>query len=257
MKKHSVIWIGVTAATVLVVIQIFVTLASTAAIEAGLTPIELFLPKPTDTFVSAISNAELILTELAYTLARAVIGLVLGLCLALGIVFIGSLNRTIKTNARLVAYSVNAFPLVGFAPLIILIFGQGSDLGMIFLAMLLSYFPVYISIEHAISNIPMGLRDIGRMLKISPMKEFKVILLPEIRGSIMNSLRLAVPASIVGATIGEWLGAQHGVGRLVTVSLYQFNAQLMYAALLYVVVFNILFLIALHFLEKTLVVPRK
>src|SRR5690606_16386819 len=112
-------------------------------------------------------------------------------------------------------------------------------------------------IEHAIDSVPLGLRDIAKILDMSKIKEFRFIILPEIRGPILNSLRLAIPASIVGATIGEWLGAQHGIGRLVTISLYQFNAEMMYAALLYVVILNALLLLVLNYLEKVFVIPRR
>lgn len=257
MTKRTLLWLVGIAIVVGVTLELSVSLLSAAAVLNGETPIELFLPKPTDTFAKMVTAATVILPDLLYTLARASLGLLAGVMLAMFVVYTSSINPIIRTSSRLLSYSINAFPLVGFAPLVVLTFGQGSEAGMIFLAMLLSYFPVYIALEHAAQTIPDGLKDIAKILQLTTRQEFRLIVFPEIKGALLNSLRLAVPASVVGATIGEWLGAQYGIGRLVAVSLYQFNAELMYAALLYLVVFNILFLVVLSYLEKIFVVPRK
>jgi ABC-type nitrate/sulfonate/bicarbonate transport system permease component len=61
---------------------------------------------------------------------------------------------------------------------------------------------------------------------------------------------LAVPASIIGATMGEWLGTRNGIGHLITVSLYQLNPGVLYASLAAIMFSSIISIFALSVIGK-------
>ena len=68
--------------------------------------------------------------------------------------------------------------------------------------------------------------------------------------TIIETAKLAVPASIIGATMGEWLGTRNGIGHLITVSLYQLNPGVLYASLAAIMFSSIISIFALSVIGK-------
>ena len=54
----------------------------------------------------------------------------------------------------------------------------------------------------------------------------------------------------MGAVIGEWLGANSGIGRLMIASFYQLKPGLLYGSLLLVAIVSCSFIFILNLLEK-------
>jgi len=63
-------------------------------------------------------------------------------------------------------------------------------------------------------------------------------------------MKLAIPGSIIGATMGEWLGARNGIGQIITISLYQLKPGLLYASLFLIIVASLLGIIIVEILER-------
>jgi len=250
LKPLRIISIMATIIIVIIIIELVLASESKHALENGITPLEAFLPRPSKIIMAYIKNAHVINKELLYTLSRSMIGLLAGMILALVIAFVAFLSKGFNTFANPFLQAINSFPIIGFAPLIILVFGQGSNFGIIFISMLLAYFPIYVSVHHAINDIPIGVQELSTSLKTTRTNDFIHIRLGEIKSPLVASLKLAFPASIIGATIGEWLGTSHGIGQLVTVSLYRFQPEIMYASLLVLVIINLLALWIIAILEK-------
>jgi ABC-type nitrate/sulfonate/bicarbonate transport system permease component len=238
------------ALVVILTLELILASESKNALSSGVTPIEAFLPRPSKIIMAYFENASVINKELMYTLSRSMIGLLIGMVLAIVIAFAAFLSKGFNAFANPFLQAINSFPIIGFAPLIILVFGQGSNLGIIFISMLLAYFPIYVSVYHAINNIPVGVQELSASLNTSRTNDFLHIRLSEIKSPLVASLKLAFPASIIGATIGEWLGTNHGIGQLVTVSLYRFQPEIMYASLFVLVIVNLVALWVIVALEK-------
>lgn len=200
------------------------------------TSIEAFIPSPTTVYKTIITNWRVLFTELGYTLFRSIIGLIFASILAVLANIIFFLKPRIKSFLMPISLAINSFPIIGFSPLIILTFGQGSWLGIIFISTLISYFPILISLDKALSINSKEFYELGKIWKASNLKIFTKIQLPLVMPYVVGSLKMAIPASIVGATLGEWLGTNHGIGRLVVISLYQLNPGLLYSSLLFLLV---------------------
>jgi len=215
--------------------QLFI-IVNNQHISVGSTSIEAFIPSPYTVFKTIFNSWRVLFTELGYTLFRSIIGLIIGTVLAIFANAIFFLKPSIKPFAMPISLAINSFPIIGFSPLIILTFGQGSWLGIVFISALISYFPILISLDKALSLNSKEFYELGKIWKASNLKIFTNIQLPLVMPYVFGSLKMAIPASIVGATLGEWLGTNHGIGRLVVVSLYQLNPGLLYSSLLFLLV---------------------
>jgi ABC-type nitrate/sulfonate/bicarbonate transport system permease component len=252
MKDHQkqIVYILIVVSVLLLSAELLLNWEASIALKESSTPLKLFLPTPSETFSYLVAHTGGLLGELAYTVLRSICGLTMGMALASVFCSCFFFSKKLKNVAEPFLHAINAFPVIGFTPLIILIFGQGSNLGIILISMLIAYFPIYITIQHALKSIPSGIDDISKISDATKIRDFAYIRLPEICTALLASLRLAIPSSIVGATIGEWLGTNNGIGHLTTVSLYRFQPEMMYSAFFLLVLFTSLCLMVINFIEK-------
>lgn len=230
--------------------QLFQDNQNQIRISNNQTSLDAFIGSPITILEAFVEKGNLIFYELQFTLIRAGVGLIIGIVLAFFLAFLFVLFPELRVLSLPLFMSINSFPIIGFAPIIILAFGQGSSLSIIFIAMLISYFPVLITIDSALQNTDKQLLDVMRSLRATKKQMITKLYLPIALPTLLTSLKLAIPASIIGTTIGEWLGTRNGIGQLVTISLYQLHPGLLYASLLTVSMVSVLCIGLVGLIEK-------
>lgn len=219
-------------------------------IESGQTGVSAFIPTPLTILQTFREQWETILVNIGYTMQRALIGFVAGTAIGIGMAIAFLFFPAMRGVTLPFAFTVNSFPVVGFAPVIILAFGQGSGFSIIFISALICYFPVLINMDSALQNTNKDLLDIARVLNATRFQELLKLRFPSALPQLFLSMKLAMPASIIGATIGEWLGTRNGIGQLITVALYQLKPGLLYASLLSVAFVSTVFIMVISFAQS-------
>lgn len=252
MKKDA-FYISIFIVTFIVLWQVVQDSVSAARVAEGLTGLNSFVPTPKIIFETFVNQGDMIVREMLETLRKALLGLFLGGVFA----FVMSVLFLLATSMRRVLFpvflAVNSFPIIGFAPAIILAFGQGSFASIVFIAALISYFPILIHLDAAFRNTDRELIEFARVMGATKQQIIQKIIIPLAIPSVFSAMKLAIPASIIGATIGEWLGSRTGVGQLITVSLYQLKPGLMYASLILITAVSVGLIFLLALLEKKIV----
>ncbi|MEK7641619.1 MAG: ABC transporter permease subunit [Patescibacteria group bacterium] len=226
-------------------------------IENDDTSIELFIASPHTIIKTFVVDGGVILSNLGYTLARAGGGLLLGILLAFVVSIVFLFFPTVRNIGFPFSFAMNSFPIVGFAPLIILAFGQGSWFSIVFVSMIISYFPILVGLDSSFRNVSKDILEVMRVFNATQKQMLFKIFLPSAIPGFLTALRLAIPASIIGATIGEWLGVRTGIGQLITVAMYQLRPGLLYASLISVTVAGVICVGILVFVEKKLLVWKQ
>jgi ABC-type nitrate/sulfonate/bicarbonate transport system permease component len=236
--------------------QFFEYLINIGRLKSGLTSLEAFLPTPITVFKTILDNFGLLTTELGYTLFRGIFGLIVGTILSFIMIVLIIFFPKSRNIFMPITVSLNSFPMIGFAPIIILIFGQGSALGIIFISAIISYFPTFVILDKATREVNEEFVNLAKIWGASKWSVFTKIQLPYILPYLFTSFKLALPASIIGATLGEWLGTRNGIGQLITISLYQLKPGMVYASLLMVVASVGILIAIINFIEK-IIIPWK
>lgn len=250
LKK--IMTVVLTVLLILTIWQLIETFVSQRMIAEGRTSIEAFIPTPSTMLKTIRDDGDQIIYETGYTLARAVVGFSIGIIFGIAMAILIFLFPALRQVVLPIAFSANSFPIVGFAPVIILLFGQGSNISIIFISTLIAYFPVLINIESAFMTTNSAILDIVHVFGATRWQVVQKVMIPLAFPNFLNSLRLALPASIIGATMGEWLGARNGIGQLITVALYQLKPGLLYTSLLTVAAVSLVLTATVHFLTKYL-----
>lgn len=102
-------------------------------------------------------------------------------------------------------------PLTAIAPLFILWFGYGIW-SKVFVTILITFFPVTINLHEGLKSVKREQLELLKTYKATKMQLFLKLKLPTALPSFLASIKMAIPLSIIGAAIAEWLGGESGLG---------------------------------------------
>ena len=149
------------------------------------------------------------------TLSNAAAGFAIGTGLGLVLGSLMAESRTVEKLLMPYAFALQSLPKVAIAPLIVIWFGFG-DGSKVAIAALLAFFPVLINSFTGLRSIEPERIDLMRSLSATRFETYRIVKLPNAAPFIFAGLDMAVVYSLLGAIVAEFLGAQQGMGVLIT-----------------------------------------
>lgn len=190
------------------------------------------------------------------TLVEIVLGFGVGAGLALVVGY--ALARSAVVERLLSPYLVaaQATPILALAPLFALWFGSGL-LGKVVITALIVFFPVAVSTMVGIRSVDARLLELGRSLRATRRQVLTTLEIPGALPSILGGMRVGVTLAVVGAIVGEWAGAERGLGVLINLARASlFDTPLMFAALLTTALVGIALYLVVIAIERRFVGTR-
>ncbi len=180
-------------------------------------------------FISALFEGRLAY-HIAITLGEVLAGLAMGTTAA---TILGYLLAKSETFERLFAPYIVAsqsIPIVAIAPLLVLWFGPGL-FSKVLICALIVFFPVLINTIVGLRSVPDVLRDLMRSLHASSWQIFKFLEVPAALPVFLGGLRIGATLAVIGAVVGEFVGADRGLGFLINVGRGQYDTALVFVAI--------------------------
>src|ERR1051325_1866121 len=156
-----------------------------------------------------------------------------GLGVAAGFAF-GAAVALVPAIERLVYPYMVAFqtvPKVAIAPLFILWFGYGL-MSKVVIAALVCFFPVLVSVMSAFHTTDRDQLDMMRACGASGWQTFIHLRIRAALPIIFNGLEIAAVFAVIGAVVGEFVGAQAGLGYLITTLNFNLDVPGVFAVLI-------------------------
>jgi NitT/TauT family transport system permease protein len=149
------------------------------------------------------------------TLANALLGFAIGA--GLGLIF-GSLMaefRPVETALMPYAFALQSLPKVAIAPLIVIWcgFGDGSKVAM---AALLAFFPMMVNTFAGMRSAEVERLELMQALSASRLETYRLVKLPSAAPYIFAGLDMGIVYALLGTIVAEFLGAQEGMGVVIT-----------------------------------------
>jgi NitT/TauT family transport system permease protein len=169
--------------------------------------------------------------QISTTLEEAVFGFLIGV--ACGIV-VGVLLGQVRFLSEVLSpyiKAVNALPRIVLGALFVIILGLGMS-SKVVLAAFLVFFVVFFNAYQGVREVDGNLVNNARILGASRMQVTRNVIIPSAMTWIIASLHVAFGFAVIGAIVGEVLGAQHGLGVLITDSQNNFNADGIFAGMI-------------------------
>jgi sulfonate transport system permease protein len=127
--------------------------------------------------------------------------------------------------------AVNALPRIVLGALFVILLGLGMS-SKVVLAAFLVFFVVFFNAYQGVREVDGNLVNNARILGGSRMQVIRNVVIPSAMTWIIASLHVAFGFAVIGAIVGEVLGAQHGLGVLITDSQNNFNADGIFAGMI-------------------------
>jgi len=136
--------------------------------------------------------------------------------------------RTVERAFFPIAVFINTIPILAIAPILVLIFGNGMTTKLI-VAGLVSFFPTLVNMVRGLEAVSAQQLELARILSASKSEVFWKIRLPSSLPFLFSALKIAATMSVIGAIVGEWVGADLGLGALILDSTFNFRSAVLYA----------------------------
>ena len=149
------------------------------------------------------------------TLSNAATGFAIGTGLGLVLGSLMAESRTVEKLLMPYAFALQSLPKVAIAPLVVIWFGFG-DGSKVAIAALLAFFPVLINSFTGLRSIEPEKLDLMRSLSATRFETYRIVKLPNAAPFIFAGLDMAVVYALLGAIVAEFLGAQQGMGVVIT-----------------------------------------
>jgi NitT/TauT family transport system permease protein len=189
--------------------------------------------------------------QIAVTLEETVLGFLIGV--VLGIVFGVVLGRNRFLADILGPYikALNAIPRVVLGPLFII--GLGLDIqSKVALSVVMVFFIVFFNAFQGVREVDRNLLANARILGASQRHMTTQVILPSALSWIIASLHTSFSFALVGAVVGEFLGAIQGIGLMVQIAKNTFNANGVFAAMVILAIIALLMEFLITALERRL-----
>jgi NitT/TauT family transport system permease protein len=220
------------------------------------------LPSPSDVwtrFIKSVLDGSL-LFHAGVTLLEIVLGLGMGVSLAIVLGYFVAKSRTLERALSPYLVASQAVPLVAIAPLLVIWFGPGMS-SKVLICALIVFFPVLVNTVVGVRAVPPALHDLMGSLRASRRDVLIKLEVPAALPVFLGGLRIGATLSVIGAVVGELVGADGGLGFLINVGRGQYDTALVFVAVftliaLALVLYGIVILLERKFLNWQETVDR-
>jgi len=169
------------------------------------------------------------------TLSEVFAGLTLGLIVAFVLGYAVAKSRTLERVLSPYIIASQAIPIVALAPLLVIWFGFGR-FSKVLVCALVVFFPILVNTVVGVRSVEREWRDLMRSLQASRWQMFTKLELPAALPVLFGGLKVGVTLSVIGAVVGEFVGADRGLGFLVNLGQGLLDTPLMFVAIFLLVV---------------------
>lgn len=213
------------------------------------------LPAPSGILATAVGRAPIILPHAAATAVEIVAGILLALAvavpLATGMFAWPFLERALAPF--LVASQ--AVPVFAVAPLLVVWLGYGMA-SKILMAAVIIFFPITVNLLEGFKGCDRDFRILFGLMGAGFFQALRLLFWPWALPQFFAGLKVGVSVATIGAVIGEWVGAQQGLGYLMIQANARLQVDLVFAAILYLSVMGLGLWMLVGWVERRVVTWR-
>ena len=207
------------------------------------------LPTPITVIKKIIAIFPVLMQQTWPTFLETILGLILGctigFCSALFLLFFKPLRFWLLP---LLIIS-QALPTFAIAPLFVLWFGYGIT-AKILITMLMVFFPITSNLYDGLKNTPNGYLDLAYVMGAKRFALVRHIRLPAAMPHFASGMRLAAAYAPMGAIVGEWVGANQGLGYFILDANARMQIDAMFSGLIVLVIMTLVLYYSIDFILR-------
>ncbi len=180
------------------------------------------VPSPTTIGKTLLMQSKLFWANAQPTLLEAAMGFAIGTTLALLIALLLVRWPALEESAYRLGVTLHSLPLVAIAPLLVLWLGSGYS-PRVAIAALPCFFPTLVNAVRGFHAVDPQMMELMNCLAAGPWTVFLKLRVPSALPYLFASFKISAAAAMLGAILGEWIGAERGLGLLMLWSMFTYD----------------------------------
>lgn len=213
------------------------------------------LPAPSVIWLEFLKQAHLLGRHIYATGVGAIGGLVIGSLSGLLLAILMVHSRLLARILMPLLVIDQSIPKMALAPIFVIWFGTGT-MTRVVIAMVISFFPMVVNAIRGMTTVDRRVNDLMTTISASRWDLLTKVQLPNAVPYIFSGLKVAVPLSIIGAVVAEFMQSDSGLGYVVLVAVGNVNTPMVFVAVLLMATLS-LSLFAVITLVEWLVMKRR
>ncbi len=211
------------------------------------------VPSPVETWRAFADNVDYFAANTWVTVVETVIGfaiaVVVGEAVAIGMVYSRNLERTLYP----VVLFAQVIPKIAIAPLFVVWLGFGIG-PKIIVAVLMAFFPIVISGLAGLRDVDPEILELTSTMGASRRRVFTKVQFPASLPQLFSGLKVAATLAVTGAVVGEFVGANSGLGYVILQANGNVDTASLFVALIIMSIVGVIMFAAIQLVER-LVIP--
>lgn len=212
-------------------VAVFAALLAAAEVWVASGGAPMTIPRPSGVLRLLGAEHAMLLQQLATTVLTAAYGFLIALMLALGIGFAVYAAPRSEGPVLTAGAVLSSVPMIAIAP--ILSVWLGLTLGTrVLITVVICVFPMLVSVVQGLRESKAGEQELFTVLAASRWQRFRLLALPSAVPLLFVGLKISAPLAVLGALIGEWNGAENGLGVVMLNAMFGLQVQRLWATVL-------------------------
>ena len=169
------------------------------------------LPSPIQVVKTLISESATLAGHAAVTVMEAAAGIAISFVLAVFLGIVMDCFPVIRQGLYPILVVTQTVPMIVLAPILIIYLGFGIA-PKILTVVLMCFFPIAVSFCDGLAQVDEEYVHLVRSYGAGRFGAYRLVKIPAAVPTLLSGLKVAATYSISGAVVGEWIGAQKGLG---------------------------------------------
>ena len=195
---------------------------------------EFVIPSPEATWhslVDLVLDPETWIVHVWITLFETLVGFVIAVVTGISIGAVLGRVFWLELALRPIIVALQVIPKVALIPIFVILFGFGVT-SKVIIAAILAFFPIMLNVMLGVRSVDPGHREVMKSLDAGRWQTFKYLDFHSTLPYVFAGMEVGIVFALIGAIVGEYLGANEGLGNLVVVSLNALDAPQLFAVII-------------------------
>lgn len=207
------------------------------------------LPSPTAILRAGWDARDLLGFHAMQTGLETLLGFALALAAGIGLALALDASLLVRRALYPLLVISQTVPIIAIAPLLIIWFGYGIWPKVLVVG-LVCFFPIVVSTVDGLRSADPELIALVRTMGASPRQVFAKVRWPGAVPGLFSGIKIAITYSVVGAIIGEWVGASRGLGVFMLRATNAFRTDWVFASILVVALLSLALFVGVQVAER-------
>lgn len=213
---------------------------------------DFILPPPSLIIAIAFSQAAILLPHAGVTALEVLLGILISLMIAIPLSMVMFAHPSVENALAPFLVASQAVPVFAIAPLLVVWLGYGIA-SKVLMAAVIIFFPITVNLLEGFKSCDQEYRILFRLMGAGFWQTMRMLYWLWALPHFFAGLKVGVSVATIGAVIGEWVGAQQGLGYLMIQSNARLRVDMVFAAILWLSAMGLGLWVLVGFLEKRVI----